>query len=71
MCIECSGAELLSVLASCRRQGRTPSEPTRVGPNRWKVYPGAGAGEFVRNPHGGDDGATFNTSRICGKPLSW
>jgi len=70
-CVECDGQQLLSVMAAMRRQGRSCGEPIRAGPNRWKVCPGRADGEFVRNPYGLDDAATFNTSRICGKPLTW
>jgi len=52
--IECDGSQLCLVLAKLRRAGRTASEPEKVGPNRWRVYPGRSGGEFVPEPSGVD-----------------
>ena len=53
--IECSGSDLCLVLAKLRRQGRTPSEPVKAGPNLWRVYPGGKSGDFEGNPCGQED----------------
>ena len=53
--IECTGAELISVLAKLRRMGRTASEPVHAGPNCWRVYPGNASGGFKLDPHGQED----------------
>jgi hypothetical protein len=53
--LECDGSRLVLLLAQLRRQGRTPGEPVKVGPNRWRVYPSGSTGEFQPDPDGGGD----------------
>jgi hypothetical protein len=53
--IECDGSELCLVLAKLRRQGRTPSEPVKISPNKWRVIPGGTTGDFQSDPYGDKD----------------
>jgi hypothetical protein len=55
--IECDGSELCMVLAKLRRQGRTPGEPQKIAPNRWRVIPGGSEGAFKRDAYGQEDHA--------------